>query len=169
VGAGWQAVRLRCAGDQLAMAVVLPDRGRLADVQRRLDGAALARLLGSFKPAYVDLRMPRWSMRSRLSLKETLAAMGMPTAFVQGSADFTGMTTRERLYISAVLHEAFVAVDERGIEAAAATAVIAKAVSLPPPGVPVVVDRPFLFVVHDVATATPLFVGRVDDPSATAK
>jgi serpin B len=150
------------------MAVVLPDRDRLAEVERALDGAALGRLLDSFVPASVDLQLPRWTMRTTVPLNETLTALGMPTAFEEQSADFNGMTARERLYISAVLHQAFVAVDEHGMEAAAATAVVMGALSGPPPGVPVVVDRTFLFVIHDIATGTPLFVGRVDDPSADA-
>jgi serpin B len=89
----------------------------------------------------------------------------MPTAF-DDTADFSGMTTQEKLLISAVLHEAFIAVDETGTEAAAATAVVMGAVSAGPTPVSVVVDRPFLFVIHDLATATPLFVGRVTDPTA---
>jgi serpin B len=71
----------------------------------------------SFAPAHVDLRLPSWTMRTNVPLDETLTVMGMPTAFT-GDADFTGMTARERLYISAVLHQAFVAVDEGGLEAA---------------------------------------------------
>jgi serpin B len=77
------------------------------------------------------------------------------------------MTVQERLYISAVLHEAFIAVDESGTEAAAATAVVVSAVSAKPPAsVTMVVDRPFLFIIHDLATATPVFLGRVMDPNA---
>ena len=76
------------------------------------------------------------------------------------------MTTQEHLRVSAVLHDAFIAVDEQGTEAAAATAVVVTAASMP---VPVVlhVDRAFLFVIHDVETTAPLFIGRVDDPTAS--
>ena len=85
----------------------------------------------------------------------------MPTAF-----DPHGRLHRddrqEQLSISAVQHEAFIAVDEEGTEAAAATAVDRRASA--PPAATFVVDRPFLFVIHDVDTATPLFIGRVNDP-----
>lgn len=74
------------------------------------------------------------------------------------------MTTQETLYISAVLHEAFIAVDETGTEAAAATAVAARGISARPEPISVDVNRPFLFVIHDRATGTPLFIGRVTDP-----
>jgi serpin B len=89
----------------------------------------------------------------------------MPTAFDEHRADFSGMTTQERLLIDEVLHEAFIAVDEAGTEAAAATAVVMRTESMPVVDVEMVVDRPFLFVLHDVATAVPLFIGRVTDPT----
>ena len=86
--------------------------------------------------------------------------------FDERAADFGGMVRQELLCISTVLHEAFIAVDEKGTEAAAATAVVMRTVSAPMLEHEVVVDRPFLFVVHDVAHLTPLFVGRVTDPTA---
>jgi serine protease inhibitor len=76
------------------------------------------------------------------------------------------MTGDEQLYISEVMHQAFIAVDEAGSEAAAATAVAVSASSAGPLPVSMVVDRPFLFVIHDLPTATPLFIGRIADPSA---
>lgn len=163
-GPGWQAVELRYAGSQLAMAVVVPDQGQLATVQRGLDGAGLSRLLAGLRPSPVALSMPRWTFRTRAALGEVLGALGMPTAFTE-RADFSGMTAQESVVIAAVLHEAFIAVDEEGTEAAAATAVAMSLTSAPPPPLRITVDRPFMFVIHDVETATPLFVGRVDDPT----
>jgi serpin B len=90
----------------------------------------------------------------------------MRTAFDPHAADFRPMTEKDLdLYVSAVLHEGFVAVDEDGTEAAAATAVVISTTSAPVTE-PFHVDRPFLFVIHDVKHGTPLFLGRVDDPSA---
>jgi serpin B len=88
----------------------------------------------------------------------------MPIAFDPFRADFTGMTVEEQLYISHVLHQAFIAVDEEGTEAAAATAVVMSTPSMPRATV-LNVDRPFLFVIHEIDTATPLFIGRVSDPT----
>jgi serine protease inhibitor len=93
-----------------------------------------------------------------------LAGLGMPTAF--NGADFSGMTHDDALEISAVAHEAFVAVDEAGTEAAAATAVVMSLSSAMRTTVELMVDRPFLFVLHDTGTGTPLFIGRVSDPTA---
>lgn len=164
-GPDWKAVDLRYAGSELAMAVVLPEPDRFDEVEHGLDGAALHRVLTEFITTAVDLDLPRWRFRTQLSLKSVLAELGMPTAFTRG-ADFSGMTTQEQLLIDPVLHEAFVAVDEQGTEAAAATAVVVRATSALPARARVVVDRPFLFVIHDRATATPLFIGRVTDPAS---
>jgi serpin B len=164
---GWQAAEVRYAGNQLAMTVIVPDRGTFPAFERRLDGDRLAHTLQQLRSVQtLDLRLPKWTFRTSTPLREALTALGMPTAFSY-SADFSGMTVQERLYISAVLHEAFIAVDESGTEAAAATAVVVSAVSAKPPAsVTMVVDRPFLFIIHDLATATPVFLGRVMDPNA---
>ncbi len=164
-GEGWQAARLLYAGGELAMTVILPDAG-LASFEQSLDAARLSQIVSSVKPVPVlRLQLPTWQFRTQAELKEHLSALGMPTAFDEHLADFSGMTTEERLLIAAVVHEAFIAVDEKGTEAAAATAVVMRRVSAPPV-TPLTVDRPFLFVIHDVETSTPLFIGRVADPSA---
>ncbi|MCW2797883.1 serpin family protein [Nocardioides sp.] len=162
-GDGWQAVRLAYAGNELAMTVLLPDQDRLADLEATIGSGDLPSVLASVEPASVDLSLPRWTFRTQAPLGDTLASLGMPTAFTDG-ADFSAMTADEPLQIAAVLHQVFIAVDEDGTEAAAATAVVIRATSARFPDRTVVVDRPFLFVIHDVAHGTPLFVGRVSDP-----
>jgi serpin B len=160
-----QVARLPYAGGGLAMSIVLVD-GDLAAWEAGLTGDVLAAALRAPRQGrWLDLQMPKWKFRRFSALDDILAAMGMPTAFDPMKADFDGMTTDADLFIAAVLHDAFIAVDEEGTEAAAATAVVMSAESLPPT-VPLVLDRPFLFVIHDVETSTPLFMGRVDDPSA---
>ncbi len=164
-GPGWTAVRLPYAGGQLALAVVVPDAGRLAAVERALDGAWLGRLLAAFRPAAVQLTLPRWSSRFVAELQQPLSALGLGVAFGD-RADFSGMTTDVRLTIASVAHQAVMTVDEEGTEAAAATAVVMRRVSARPVGLELTVDRPFLLVLHDVPTGTPLFLGRIDDPTA---
>jgi serine protease inhibitor len=166
-GDGWRAARLPYIGGELALAVVVPDPGRsLADVETSLDGRGLDRLLTGFRPVpVIRVQMPRWTFRVQARLNDHLSDLGMPTAF-SDEADFSGMTTQEQLYISHVLHEAFIAVDEAGTEAAAATAVVARAMSgRREPPVSLIADRPFLFTLFDIATATPIFIGRVTDPT----
>jgi serine protease inhibitor len=164
-GPAWQAVDLPYAGSELAMAVILPEQGRLAEVEQGLDGPALHRLLTGFHPTPGTLALPKWTFRTRVVLSDHLAGLGMASAFTD-RADFSAMTTQEQLCIDEVLHEAFVAVDEHGTEASAATAVVMRRTSLMLEQLVVTVDRPFLFVIHDIETATPLFVGRVNDPTA---
>jgi len=169
-GPGWRAARLRYAGRKLGMAVVVPGPGKAPLVQDILSGAGLAQILAAFKPtAALRLDLPRWRFRVQTQLDNQLRALGMSTAFDEKKADLSGMTTEERLRISRVLHEATIAVDEAGTEAAAATAVVVEAVS--GGGLPSVVltaDRPFFFIVHDIETAVPLFIGRVSDPARSS-
>lgn len=161
----WFAVELPYVGTQLAMTIVVPTPGRLAAVESSLDGALLERLLAGFPPTRVALRLPRWTFRLPVQLGPLLSRLGMPTAFDERLANFSGITSKAPLHIDKVVHETFIAVDEKGTEAAAATAVIIEAPSIPPPAIPVTVDRSFLYVIHHIAAATPLFVGRVIDPT----
>jgi serpin B len=163
-GGGWQAATLAYAGGSVAMTIVLPDEGRLADVEASLRSPGVGAFVTGGRTTSLSVTMPRWTARSNLGLVEALAALGMPTAFDAEHADFSAMTTQEQLYISAVLHQGYIAVDEEGTEAAAATAVVMRTTSLMV-GNNFVVDRPFLYVVHDTAHGTPMFLGRVTDPS----
>ena len=108
--------------------------------------------------------MPKFEFESDFSLKDSLAAMGMPDAFT-GAADFSGMTGDRDLFIAEVIHKAFVSVDEAGTEAAAATAVMVAKLAMPEEPVEVTMDRSFIFLIRDIETGAILFVGRVLDPS----
>ncbi len=167
-GDGWTAVDLPYAGSELAMAVILPDAGRFARVQTGFTADFLKTVLTGMKATPLALGLPRWKTRTQTPLSKVLAQAGMPLAFSNG-ADFSGMTAQDALKIGAVLHEGYIAVDEAGTEAAAATAVVMKVMGIrADPPASLVVDRPFFYVIHDVATETPLFVGRVVDPTVAA-
>lgn len=164
-GAGYQAATIPYAGGGLAMTIVLPDEGRMGDLESEVAGGGLPALLEGGTSTLLDLQLPKWSFRTSAALADVLKGLGMVTAFDPNAADFHPMTSEDLdLYISAVLHQGFIAVDEEGTEAAAATAVVAKVESLPMTQ-PFHVDRPFLFAIHDVAHGTPLFLGRVVDPT----
>ncbi len=165
VGDGWQAVRIPVRDDELALTVVLPDRD-LDDLSTRLARSGLTTLLGPEPTRSARLTMPPFSFRSPFAMRSALEDLGMRLAFGL-DADFSGLTTSERLKIDAVQHQAWIKVDERGLEAAAATGVSVGAVSAPPPPeLELVLDRPFLFCVHDLALELPLLVGVVQDPAA---
>ncbi|MBO0847063.1 MAG: serpin family protein [Nocardioides sp.] len=159
-GQHWQGARLDYAGRTLAMTVALPDAGADAVALRDLVTTGL-RATGT---PDVKLTMPRWTYRVATDLVQPLETLGMVQAFGP-QADFSAMTTDGDLSVSDVLHQTFIAVDEAGTEAAAATAVVMNATGMSVAHHELVLDRPFLFVLHDTAHGTPLFVGRVVDPS----
>lgn len=159
-GQHFRGARLRYAGGGLAMTVALPATGAEAAALDELLGGALR---DSGRPG-LRLTMPRWTYRVATDLKPSLAGLGMGAAFGD-EADFGAMTEDTHLEISEVRHQTYVAVDEAGTEAAAATAVGMRATSMRVTQEDLVLDRPFLFVVHDTTHGTPLFLGRVTDPS----
>ena len=183
-GDGFQAVGLPYAGSRLGLLIVLPDGppgadspgadspggGQPGDGPPGIgpDSGGLGRLLARLAPRQVSLALPRFRVTSGFALRPLLAALGMPLAF-SPDADFSGITTAQRLRIDEVAHKAYIDVNEEGTEAAAATAVIIKAsarfMNTEPP-VEVIVDRPFLFAITDMESGLPLFLGRVTDPTA---
>jgi len=164
-GEGYQAVELLYDGCELSMVVLLPEAGNFEAFEEELQAQQVDAIINDLQDTQVTLTMPRFEFDSEFSLKDTLAGMGMPIAF-SSSADFSGMTGNRELSISDVVHKAFVAVDEAGTEAAAATAVIMKLTAVPEPPVEVTIDRPFIFLIRDIETGAILFVGRVMNPGA---
>jgi serpin B len=163
-GDGWQAVELAYEGGRQSMVILLPATGEFEAFEAGLDAARVAEILGAMQFTSVELALPRFSFESEIQLNELLAAMGMPQAFVPDQADFSGMRALRDLYISAVLHKAFVDVNEEGTEAAAATAVIVSVTSLPVDIQQMQIDRPFIFLIRDIETGSILFAGRVLNP-----
>ena len=165
-GDGFQAVSIPYYTNGMSMLVLLPDKGKFDDFEDSLIAGILDLVQMQWEERDVTLNMPRFEYESEFALKETLAQMGMPDAF-ESSADFSGITDEISLKISDVFHKAFVSVDEKGTEAAAATAVVGVALSSRPSLEPITVtlDRPFIFLIRDEPTGAILFLGRVMDPS----
>jgi len=164
-GEGYQAVELPYDGGELSMVILLPEAGKFEAFEETLNAQQVDAIISDLQYNEVTLTMPQFEFDSEFSLKDTLAEMGMPIAF-SGGADFSGMTGNPELFISDVVHKAFVAVDEAGTEAAAATAVIMELTAVPEPPVEVTIDRPFIFLIRDIETGAILFVGRVLNPGA---
>ena len=165
VGDGYAAVELPYAGDSAVMTVLVPDEGRFKEVESQLNSAMFDQMLSNLTPADVTLQMPKFEYESSFMLSDTLANMGMPNAFDSDLADFSGMNDQQALYIGNVIHKAFVAVDEEGTEAAAATAVIMEAATAMMPDNTLVIDRPFIYFIRDVESGQILFIGRVLNPN----
>ncbi|HEY5922257.1 MAG TPA: serpin family protein [Kofleriaceae bacterium] len=160
-GDGYKVAELPYDGGQLSMVVIVPDD--LESFEASLDGARIKAIMDSIQTFLLDLTLPKFKFDAPLGLKEVLMNLGMVDAFTDGIADFSGIDGTRNLVITDVLHKGFVAIDEKGTEAAAATAVIVGDTSAPLPAT-LVVDKPFLFMIRDRPTGAILFVGRVVDP-----
>ena len=172
-----QVLEMPYKGEQVSMIVLLPNQGgtsfgrpanppekkrTLADLEKMLTTAKLSEWLGKLRPIKVDTWLPKFKMTSEFSLADKLQALGMEKAFA--NADFSGMDGSKRLYLSAVLHKAFVEVNEEGTEAAAATAAVVGFRSARPMGPRFRADHPFLYLIRDKATGSILFLGRYVTP-----
>jgi serpin B len=165
-GQDYQALELPYDGHEIAMVILLPAQGQFEAFESALDARQIEAILEGLAERQVVLTLPRFEFEAGFKLGASLAAMGMPLAFVP-QADFSGMTPGGELFVSDVIHRATISVGELGTEAAAATAGVMPPSAIPEDLVTVRGDRPFLFVIRDLQTGTTLFLGRVVDPSAS--
>jgi serine protease inhibitor len=162
-----QVLDMPYARRDLSLIAVLPrQKDGLARLEKNVTLARLEGWLKDTKDHQVDVKFPKFKMTQELDLKKALSALGMPVAFT-AAADFSGISSQQRLHIGFVLHKAFIDLNERGTEAAAATAVGIAVTSAPlPPRDKAVfhADHPFLFLIRDNRTGAILFLGRVVRP-----
>jgi serpin B len=162
-----QVLEMPYIGDDLSMTILLPKKADgLGKVEASLSAATLKTWVARLRKQKVGVFLPRFKMEFSVGLVDTLEAMGMPRAFDPSRADFSGMDGTRALSITAVIHKAFVDVNEEGTEAAAATAVVMGLRSAPSRPIIFNADRPFIFLIRDRVTGSVLFIGRVTDPSA---
>ena len=164
-GNGYQALELAYAGESAAMDIIVPDDGRFEEFESSFDQETFDAILNEMQPVSASLGLPKFDFTKDFNLSNTLKDMGMPDVFDRDRADFSGMTGGRDLFIGNVLHKAFVAVDEEGTEAAAATAIIMETTSAPMFDVSLTIDRPFIFLIRDEVTGQILFIGRVLNPA----
>lgn len=161
-----QVLMMPYAGNNISMVILLPrQRFGLSEIESTLTPATLTEWLGQLHSEKVNVYFPKFKITQEFSLGDTLAAMGMTAPF-STQADFSGMNGKRDLFISAVVHKAYVDVNEEGTEAAAATgvAVRALAVHAPQPIRLFRADHPFLFLVRDNRSGSILFLGRIVNP-----
>ena len=160
-----QMLELPYAGDDLAMNILLPveDSG-LAKLEDNLTVENLETWTASLQKTEVEVTLPRFELTFPFRLDETLKSLGMRDAFTE-NADFSGMDGSRELFLGAVLHKAFVAVNEEGTEAAAATAVVMVTKMMAFPPVVFRADHPFLFIIREKHSGSVLFIGRVANPA----
>jgi serpin B len=161
-----QIIEMPYVGDKLSMVILLPKKiDGLKQIEGSLTQGNLNNWLSNLRNREVIVSLPKFKMTSEFELNEVLKSLGMVDAFTM-QADFSGMTPDPiGLYISNVLHKAFVDVNEEGTEAAAATAVVMKLRGIMPEPKPVFrADHPFIFIIRDMQSGSILFMGRVTDP-----
>jgi serpin B len=148
-----------------SLLILLPDKhDGLAALQRQLTPQSLKKAIEGMKEERVELILPRFKMKGRPDLMEPLERMGLDAVFGP-SADLSGISAVPDLYLSSVVQQAMLEVDEKGTEAAAATLMMMPVTGLSEdPITPFRVDHPFLLMIRDQPTGTLLFLGRVMDP-----
>lgn len=168
-GGSFKALDIPYKSGELSMVVLLPNEvDGLAALEQSFTSANAEEWLSKVQGAQkVILTLPKFKMTRQFELGGTLSAMGMSRAFDRTEADFSGMTGERDLWISSVVHKAFVDVNEEGTEAAAATGTVMRSMAMAYERPPVVfrADHPFLFLIRDKRSGGILFMGRVADPT----
>jgi len=162
-----QLLEMPYKGNKVSMVIILPKTGKFVTVENMIDEKKLQELINNTTEIKVKAYIPRFKFTQSFDLSGVLSDMGMKDAF-SPAADFSGINGQKNdLYISKVIHKAFVDVNEEGTEAAAATAVVMSTKAAPIIEKPVIfkADRPFIFLVRDKEAGSILFMGRVMDPN----
>lgn len=147
-----------------SMTVLLPSENSSADaVINTLNATEWADLQQAMRESKVAVGLPKFTLEYEANLNDALSKMGMPTAF-SNAADFSGISTKQGLKVSYVKQNTFVAVDEKGTEAAAVTSIGVEVTSMPPS---LVCDRPFVFLITEKGTGSVLFMGKIVNPETT--
>jgi serpin B len=165
-----QALEIPYKDDKVSMVIFLPNKNNgIVEFEKLFDYKYYLDIIASFQISEVRLSLPKFQTTFKINLGSTLTQMGMPFAFSPDSADFSGMTGKSDLYISQVIHQAFINVDEQGTEAAAATAVVMMTTSARPANEIKVfdADHPFVFLIKDHATGSILFMGTIMKPDVS--
>lgn len=164
-GENYQAVNLPYMSSDFSMTVLIPNEGSFADFEDGLSPDILSAILEGMSSATVNLQMPKFDYETTIDAKQVLGMLGMTEAFNEETANFSGITEEEKLFISEVLHKATITVNEEGTEAAAATVVIFRATSArPEEPINLVIDRPFIYLIRHQPSGSILFMGRVTQP-----
>ena len=154
-----QALELDYANNELSMVFILPQEGQFSDFESSMTVDDLDAIIDNLTSANGTIELPRFTFESGYQLKKPLSEMGMTSIFA--SADLSQMIDNGNLLVDDVYHKTFIAVDEQGTEAAAATAIVVGETSAPMEEFQFRADRPFFIAIRDKVTGTLLFFGRV--------
>ncbi|MCR4335067.1 MAG: serpin family protein [archaeon] len=160
-----QVLELPYKGDKLSMIILLPKNDSLSNMEASLDAQKIESYRNSLRKTELPIFIPKFKFEAKYFLNQNLSNLGMKDAFVPEIADFSGISD-ESLYISDVIHQSFIEVNEEGTEAAAATVVVVAATSIGPENpFEFKADHPFMFAIIDNETGLIVFLGKVVDPT----
>lgn len=162
-----QILQMSYKGDDLSMLVLLPKDNDLPSLEKKLSVENLNEWKNNLAKKQVNVYLPKFKLETSYSLVENLTNMGMTSVFIPGQADLSGINKDVDLYVTGVFHKAFVAVDEKGTEAAAATGIVIGTTSVGPQPEIFRADHPFMFLIQDERTGLILFIGKIVDPTKT--
>ncbi|NOR44451.1 MAG: serpin family protein [Candidatus Delongbacteria bacterium] len=163
----FQFLEMPYKGDDVSMFVFLPkDKKGLPDIEKIMDMELINTSIKEIVKKDVKVYFPKFKLGLSYELSKLMKNLGMNDAFSK-KADFSKMTGNKELYISAIIHKTFIEVDEKGTEAAAATAVVMRMKSAMPTECPeFIADHPFFYFIRENSTGTILFTGRMNDPNS---
>jgi serpin B len=156
----FQILEIPYGGEEISMLILLPNDNNLDSIEDSINEKNLTEWRNNLYEKEIDIYIPKFKFETKYFLKDTLIDMGMPTAF-SGGADFSGMDGTGGLFISSVIHQGFIEVNEEGTEATAATGVVMYLGITPS----FRADHPFIFLIQDRISGNILFMGRVIDPT----
>jgi serpin B len=163
----FDALELPYQGNTMGMLIVLPTSSDgLKALESKLSADFLDHVVAGLQPRFVEVSIPKFSFAWQTDLRAALMSMGIRRAFDAGEADFSGIDGSGRMFLSDVVHKAYVSVDEKGTEAAAATGAVMMPTAIRRPQDVFIANHPFLFIIRDRSHGTVLFAGRVSDPVA---
>jgi serpin B len=165
-----KAIEIPYKDNKASMVIFLPNKKNgITEFEKSFDYKYYLNIIAAFQSDKVRLSLPKFQTTYKINLGTVLSQMGMPLAFSPNGADFSGMTGKRDLCISKVIHQAFINVDEKGTEAAAATAVVMRATAVRMPAEPKIfnADHPFIFILKDNTTGTILFLGKIMNPNVS--
>lgn len=158
-----QILELPYKGDDISMYIILPSKNNIEEFENDLTLGYYNELKDNLNSDEVKILLPKFTFEARAELNEPLQDMGIVDAFDSGMADFSGISASDGLSISEVIHQAYIGVNEKGTEAAAATGIVMEE-SLPYYKYEFTADHPFMFFIEDKRTGCILFMGKVENP-----
>ena len=161
---GMQILEMSYSGGKMSMLVLLPKSASTSEIEKALSPQKLQEWKSKLEKKRVDVYFPKFTLNTKYFIEENLSDMGMPSAFTS-AADFSGIDGFKDLLISHVIHQAYVSVDEKGTEAAAATGVSFEKGAIEPSHPTFDADHPFIFIIQEKETGNILFMGKLVDPT----